>query len=308
MKRGFREIGFERQPDPSPPDRIPAQTPSLRIYLALVLVAIMLILVSFLVDGPDWPGLLLNLSTELVGAIIILIIVDRQIRRSEIHAVTRYVEDTSIRFAALFSRELSTTLTYASVLNTQIKEVIPGYYVRRPYLEDLLEQHPEGFVLLGKTGIGKSTLIQVIAMRETEKLLRKPRKYRIPVLIPMRLWNGDRLEDFAWSEMSKYAPITEKTFNHWLKHGRLVLFFDAVDESNHPIKALNEIADLKKKYPQTSVVLSSRVYPPENSESEKIEGLGLPLESVEEFTDSETEALYGAYEHLGIKKPKKDKR
>ena len=79
--------GLGRQSDPEPPDYMPPRPPSLVLYAILFVFALTLVASALVVDTGHFrenlDGLLLNLATELLGAILILLIVERRIRASE---------------------------------------------------------------------------------------------------------------------------------------------------------------------------------------------------------------------------------
>lgn len=292
MVSEFDAHGLRKQPDPRPPDRIPSQTPSLWLYLALITFALILTIVAFVIEPPDWPGLLLNLSTELIGAIIILMIIDRQIRQSELGKLASYVDSTSVKALTLFSRDVSNTLLYARVLNKQLSDLIPEFYIERPHLGSLLSQHPNGFILIGDAGTGKSTLLQAIVGKQTKNLLHRPRQGPIPLLYPMRLWTDGDLLDHLWSEIRQYAPLKRRVFDRWLENGRLLLIFDGINENVRPELALNEIINIRKQYPQTAVIVSSRTLFATRAVKD-FEDLGLPFADMPKgFTELESAALY----------------
>jgi hypothetical protein len=252
----FAERG--RQPDPQPPAVITVQEPSLLVYLVLGVFATALIVVAFGMDKPDWPSLFLNLATEIVGAVILLIIIDRRLRESELRAIRRHAGTVAVRLAGLFSKEISTTVSYAQVFGHQLRVIKPEPYLERPALETLLNQYPKGFILHGAPGAGKSTLIQVIAASQAEKVTRQPRRELVPILLPMRSWvEGDLLQQ-VWEEMGRYFPVSRRLFHRWLEQGRVLLIFDSLDEHRQPELAFKEIERLRDLYPGVVTIVSCR--------------------------------------------------
>ena len=57
---------------------------SLKLYGWLLAFAAFLLLLAFVLAKPDWPGFFLNLATEIVGAVIILALVERKLRSHEV--------------------------------------------------------------------------------------------------------------------------------------------------------------------------------------------------------------------------------
>ena len=94
----------------------PTPAPSLLLYFVLIALAVVFIAIAFSMGKPDWPGLLINLAAGFIGAVIILIFVDRRLRAGEIQAVQDYALTLSARFASIFSNEIRTTISYATIL------------------------------------------------------------------------------------------------------------------------------------------------------------------------------------------------
>src|SRR5258708_28563990 len=113
----------DRQPDPEPPSITPIAAPSLSLYFTLVAASIVLIVIAFGIAKPDWPGLLINLASGLIGAVIILIFVDQRLRASEIQTIQDYATTTSVRLASMFSSDVRTTISYASVFSLPLCKI-----------------------------------------------------------------------------------------------------------------------------------------------------------------------------------------
>lgn len=287
---------LKRQPDPQPPDVIPAQAPSLFLYLVLLIIASFLILLAFNVKQPDWAGILVNLSTEIIGAIVILVIVDRRLRRSELRAIREYAETSSVWFASLFSREISTAISYSKVFGLQLRKIQPKPYIERPALETLLDKYTQGFLLYGDAGSGKSTLLQRIAAKQAKSVIRHPRRERIPILFPMRLWSNGNLLEQVWQEMCRYSPVKRHMFDRWLASGRALVIFDGLNESLKPELALREIEDLRNRYPNISLIVSFRAFLLAGVPA-VLGYLDLPKIEMPDMTKEEAEKLFILFQH-----------
>lgn len=92
-----------RQPDPNPIDSVSPSTPSLILYGLLLCLAVIFIFVSFKLGSPDWSSFFSNISAELFGAVLILLLVERRFRMSEIRYLKGVKQDTItyIMFSAL---------------------------------------------------------------------------------------------------------------------------------------------------------------------------------------------------------------
>lgn len=251
-------ITFSKQPDPQPPIALGEHSPSLSLYVVLLVVAGILILLAFSVQQPDWAGLSVNLATEIIGAVIILIIVDRRLRSSELKAIRDYAESSSVRFASIFSPDIRDVLRYAKALDNELGRIRPKPYFERSILESLFERQPSGFLLCGVAGSGKSTLLQAIALKQVENVLRRPQSEKIPIFFPARLWRDGKISDQVWELARQYSKLKKERFYKWLARGRLVLILDGLDESAQPKVMLQKIRELKARYPDTVLVASCR--------------------------------------------------
>jgi hypothetical protein len=217
-----------------------------------------LIVIAFSTHRPDWAGLSVNLATEIIGAVVILIIVDRRLRSSELQAIREYAESMSVRLASVFSPDVRTTLLYAKALDIELNRIRPRPYFERPDFESLLKEHPNGFLLHGDAGSGKSTLLQSIAIRQNENAIRNPQSERIPIFFPMRLWTDGTLSDQIWKVARQYLRLRRRRFYRWLESGKLLVILDGLNESPQPEVALARIRDFRDKYPSILLVASCR--------------------------------------------------
>jgi hypothetical protein len=257
------DLRWHKQPDPEPP-ALSQQAPSLLLYLTLVIIASALIVIAFNIQEPNWSSLIVNVATEIIGSVIILILVDRRLRSSELKAIREYAETSSVRFVSLFSPEIRDAVSYAKALNVELERIRPKPYFERDELEGLVEKHPSGFLLYGDPGCGKTTLLQSIALRQTKKAIQQSRDGRIPIFFPSRyLKNGDiDIVEQLWRQASRFSKLKRKRFYQWLSQGKLLIIFDGLDEVE-PRKVseiLTGIRGLKEAYPKTSVIASCRTY------------------------------------------------
>jgi hypothetical protein len=247
-----------RQPDPKPPSKVPPQEPSIILYLVFLAVAIVLLLAAFRVSSNNWAGLLMNLATEIIGAIIILIIIDRRLRENEVMTIQAYAETTIVKVTLLLSKKVSTAVSFAQYYGHQLKSIRPDPYLERPRMEDLLEMYPKGFNLYGLDGTGKSTLLQAIALNQAEKVVHRPWRELIPFILPMRHRLRGAFHEQVWRGMCAYSYVEPKVFRNWLKKGRLLLILDGFEECVNGEHVLNEIRTLRKQHPKLVIIISSQ--------------------------------------------------
>ncbi len=113
-------------------------------------------------------------------------------------------------------------------------------------------------MLYGDAGSGKSTLLQRIAAKQAKGVIRHPRRERIPILFPMRLWSDSNLLEQVWQEMCRYSPVRRRMFDRWLAKGRVLVIFDGLNESLKPELVIREIKNLRNRYPNISLIVSFR--------------------------------------------------
>lgn len=278
---------LSKQPDPQPAYALGEQAPSLSLYVALSIVAGILIVMAFSVQQPDWAGLLVNLATEIIGAVVILIIVDRRLRSSELQAIREYAESMSVRLASVFSPDVRATLLYAKALDIELNRIRPRPYFERPDFESLLKEYPSGFLLHGDAGSGKSTLLQSIAIGQNENAIRNPQSEKIPIFFPMRLWTDGTLSDQIWQVARQYLRLRRRRFYRWLESGKLLVILDGLNESPQPEVTLAKIKDFRAKYPSILLVASCRSH----FLSRATSFLDLPTIEITDFTKDEAAAF-----------------
>jgi hypothetical protein len=240
---------FQRTPDPQPPSQPVQDEPSLSIYAGLLITATLLIGFAFILkSNSSVEGLLLNLGTELLGAVIILVIVERRLRNEDILAIRD--------LAFLFTQDSRIAFRYATVLEQQILNTEP---ISRPEFDNLLHRHPKGFVLYGVGGSGKSTLVQKLTVNQCAKVKILPRTEKIPIFVLIRAWDMEApLYEYIRSVAQEYYVIKDKFFNKWLNNGRLMIVFDGLDECKNTRFVLNAIENFCKSYSGNSIIVASR--------------------------------------------------
>jgi|CXWL01.1.fsa_nt_gi hypothetical protein len=258
-----------QQPDPSPPDFRPVPPPSWLTYFILTATSAILILVAFSIGTPDWSGLLVNLASGIVTAIMFLIIIDRKFRANEFSTLQVKTSTFTTQFASIFSADIADTVGYAKVFANQIRKIRPSLHVERPELENLLEEFPSGFFMSGMAGIGKTTLVQSIAIKYSEQLIVKPKGKTIPVLIPVRNWQSGNIVEQIYKEIDKFYPVRTKVLRNWLRSKPMLLIFDGLNEHTNPDTVMMEIETLRKLANNLIIIVTSRSVP-KNSELPKV--------------------------------------
>jgi|GEM_PF-1634746 len=246
-----------KQPDPQPSTEVSEQSPSLLLYFVLCAFAVFLVVLGFNIQTANWAGLILNLATEIIGAVLILVIVDKRLRRDELQAIQKYAESSSTRFSSIFIPDVRDCISYAKALSFELRRIQPkAYFVRKEY-EDLLERYSGDILLHGVGGCGKSTLLQSIALKQAERIKRQPQS-QIPIILPMRIWSRGEITNQLWEAFHGFSKANRKKFYEWLYQGRFIVMFDGLDESREPKLMLMEIKEFKNRYPRIPVLASCR--------------------------------------------------
>lgn len=252
----------ERQPDAIPDSPVPA--PSLRLYAWLVLAGFAMIYVGFRLQG-DWGSLFLNLSTELLGAVIILMLVERRFRAAELHSM-RAVPSQARVLAALWTSPRRRQLrAFTRALLARLEPLLRDK-IRVPELTDLGKKAVPGFVLSGEPGSGKTTLLQLVAADLARAHLSNPSESRAAILFVSRNWRDEQLlEDAIFEQMRLFTPLTRRSLRAILAQGEAVLMFDGVDEiwERRTPSFESALAELRRTYPKLGCILSvDSTHPP----------------------------------------------
>jgi hypothetical protein len=259
IEQAARRLG--RQSDPEPPDYTPPRPPSLVLYAILFTVALALAATAFVVDSQNIKqnadGLLINLATELLGAILILLLVERRIRASEMRFLRALPGTTKQTFSEWLSTEVRQVKTYARVFAAQLDSVSPPFYVPVSDLElEMDASCAKGFVLTGHEG--KSVQLQRLASRQLSEVLRQPRRAHVPVLVPVHKWFEGDASDVLRSTMQSYSNVSDRVFLRLLTAGRLMCLFDGLDDALSPRETAERLKSFHEAHPSTPLIISTK--------------------------------------------------
>lgn len=267
-------ISATPQPEPTPPGQ-GGQSPSLWLYFVLLIVSAVFVFAAFRMhQGPDWSGLLLNLASDLIVTIIILVVIDRRLRAQELATLRRLPFMTSRRFMLLVSPTRRLGQRYACSLLVALEPLLAGKIELQgfPALEDKVRK---GFVLRAGPGEGKTTWTQFAAANLSRKYISYNSEGRVPILFSLVRWLPDRsLHDALHESFSSYTPCGRWLFNRLLKSGNVVVLLDGYDKLWKRDAAFTEqLKKLRSEFPTVAWTVISRAdkpIPPEFGESERL--------------------------------------
>lgn len=273
------------QPPAQPPPSPVAEPPSLLVYGALVALAILLVVLGFTTTNANLSSLSLNMATELIGAVAILIIVERRLRSSDLTALGRVGEGVARRVLFVVSRQARQFLTYANVLSESVAvSTIRPYLDRGTVEEEVLEESAEGVVVMGGGGAGKTTLLHHLALMAAADVSERPRKAPLPVLMTLHFWHRHDLEKLTLRSVNRYARVSERYLQKALRQGRVLCLVDGFDEAPRHEAACNAIRDFRKRFPLARIVIATR-------SGEAAEELGFRTIEIPRLTAEETAQL-----------------
>ena len=276
-----------RQPDPEPPPYVEATPPSLVLYACLLTFALLLLLLAFGMKAADWPGFLLNLATEIIGAVIILILVERRFRENELRFIQGIPGTTGSLLSTWFLGEGREVKAYVSILSSRVKLASLPFYLSRPEVEAALEaKRSRGIILIGVPGLGKTTLLHHLIRTQAKDVLKSPRRALVPVLVPVGRWKDGEIAEVLHASVQDYYPIKDRNFRRLLTRGRLLCIFDGVDELLNTMEIIERLKRFRTEHPDNVLIISSRPL-----DYDAFEGLGLEQFEIPPLTEEELNKL-----------------
>ena len=261
------------QPEPTPPAQ-GGQSPSLWLYLVLLMVSAGFVVAAFRMHGVDWAGLLLNLASDLIVTVIILVVIDRRLRTQELATLKRLPFITSRRFVSFFSPTRRLGQRYALNLLVALEPLIAGKIELQgfPALEEKVRK---GFVLRAGPGEGKTTWTQLAAANLSRKYISYNTEGRVPILFSLVRWLPDRsLHDALHESFGSYAPCGLWLFNRLLKSGNVVVLLDGYDKLwKRDVDFMDQLKQLRTEFPGIAWTVISRAdkpIPADLGESERL--------------------------------------
>ncbi len=234
--------------------------PSIRLYVALLANSAVLVATAFgLQTEPDWPGLLLNLGAGLIGAVVVLVFVDRRLRTTDIEAMRNLPREAAFVFSAWLTPTGRLSRRYCRSLLIALEPLLRGK-LNRPSTKFLESRISNGLVLQAPPGSGKTTWLQMVAQSLASKALQNRPGGRAPVLFTLSTWPPDAsLEDAIYSHVAAFCTCKRRWFLALLESGKATLLFDGYDEIRDRVGHFTaEVTALRKKFPKVELAISSR--------------------------------------------------
>jgi len=272
-------ISTTPQPEPTPPVQ-GGSSPSLWLYLVLLLVSGGFVFAAFQMNHEgEWPGLLLNLASDLIVTVIILVVIDRRLRAQELATLKRLPFITSRRFVWLVSPTRRLGQRYACSLLFALEPLLAGKLELHGFtaLEDKVRR---GFVLRAGPGEGKTTWTQFAAANLSRKYISYNSDGRVPILFSLVRWLPDRsLHDALHESFGSYAPCGRWLFNRLLKSGKVVVLLDGYDELwKRDVPFTSQLKKLRSEFPAVAWTVISRADKPIPSDLGESESLTPPTD------------------------------
>lgn len=265
------------QPEPTPPVQS-GSSPSLWLYFLLLLVSTAFVVAAFRMNhDTEWPGLLLNLASDLIVTVIILVVIDRRLRTQELATLKRLPFMTRRRFVWLLSPTRRLGHRYACNLLVALEPLIAGKLELQGFaaLEDKVRK---GFVLLAGPGEGKTTWTQFAAANLSRKYISYDSQGRVPIVFSLARWLPDRsLFEALHESFGSYVPCRRWLFNRLLKSGSVVVLLDGYDELWQRDKPFtDQLSELRTQFPAVAWTVISRADKPISAAFGECESLTPP--------------------------------
>jgi hypothetical protein len=226
-----------------------------------LIIALILLVVAFGLGAYDWDGFLLSLATEIIGAIVILLLVEHRLRASDMHLLQSLPETTRYAVADWFFGDTLAVRAYVGVLVLRIRSVAQPRLPRHEIEEKLLKNRKQGLVIVGRPGTGKTTLMHFLVNEQAQEVSEEPHTAHVPILVAARDWGEQEVVDALRITMQSYYPVPEGTFKRLLKRGRLMCFFDGLDETLPPTSLTARLQQLQRfhlRHPDNPLIVSMR--------------------------------------------------
>jgi hypothetical protein len=172
-----------------------------------------------------------------------------------------------------------------------------GAYQRapiRPIREVLAEPSCQRLVILGDPGLGKSTLLQHIALDWAQGT-----STSIPFVIELRKYSSDHAQPRSFLEFMESGTwsrchVSQCELDRYMRHREVVVMFDGLDEVFDEALRSNIVAEIigfARDYPNAKIIVTTRVmgYAVGSANPEHFRAAGFRQLTLQDFGDAEIE-------------------
>lgn len=244
------------------PDAVaPAQHPSMQLYGVITVVATLFVVVAFVIKGePDWPGLFLNIASGLISALVVLVVIERRLRQSDLRVLRQVPVKAQMSVLRLFSRSVRAARKY-DIAYLKALDPLLSTHIEIPQFTQLEPSLLSGCNLFGPPGTGKTTWMQSVAAKHAQEFLESNGKAKVVILFPLRRWRqNETFEEAVIEHIVSFAACSKGAARAVLINQVSTILLDGYDEILPPDRCLfqSECEKLKAKYPKVDVSVSSR--------------------------------------------------
>jgi NACHT domain len=236
--------------------------PPIWLYILLSILSIAGVSLAFCILGkPDWPSLLMNLSSGMITSVVLLVVVDRRLRQSEVRLVLEFPMRVNLSLLRIFSPSYKLRFRYAQRHLAAVElQLSRSKVIDRLGLSEIEKAVLRGVNIVAGPGMGKTTLLQMIAAKQARKLLQGEKTVPITVLFPLRNWRTDTpllAELFTHTAAFLEKPLSEA--KKLLQLSGLVIMLDGFDEVRELQRPFEqELAELITHNASAVITISAR--------------------------------------------------
>lgn len=234
--------------------------PSLLLYAILIFASFCLIAYAFhLQPVADWAGLMLNLGAGFIGAVIVLVVVDRRLRASEVASLMRIPAKAGLRLRSTFMPTHRVAFSYSRALITTLEPTLENI-VRLPGYERLDAEAESGMILLGSPGTGKTTWTHLFAVDTAHRYLAGESGAHIVLLLPLARWRGNQdIGQSLYDVLYRSAPCPKWAYRRLLEMGVITVVADGYDELwDRESSFMSQYSAFKAAHPKVNWILTTR--------------------------------------------------
>lgn len=261
-------------------------SPSIWLYVILALASAVLIALAFTIAGrADWTSLLLNVAAGLITALVVLVVVERRIRRAELAILMQTPARARFSLRLLVDPATRAAQRYARTLAEGLGPLILH---RAPVdrLDQMEDRLLKGANLLGEPGSGKTLWLMYVAARQAHGFLSSHGKSKLSVHFSLRRWpDGQSLEAALLDHIQSVSSCLTWSARRLMKKHVGAVLLDGYDEIFMDSRNLSSsLVELQEAFPGLAVSVSFRPNYPTPL-------MDRPIIEMPRYTDQEVESI-----------------